>query len=469
MKKIISLILVFVLVLGLCACGSSENDRPKAKGLQVGFGRVNITPDYEVQLAGGAATRVSSGYQDILYLTCIAFRQGEETYIVGTMDFICAEDVFVDPAKAVMSEVTGVPEENILLNATHTHASVAIRSDGSKNVDQYRKDFFEWSRQAAKAAVDDLSEAEVWYGSTQAEGMAWVRHYNMSDGTYAGPNYGSFTSGIVSHVSEADTELQVIKFVRPAEDKKDVVMMNFPAHATLTQSSTILSADFPAPAREYIETNTDTLVAYFIAAGGDQVPNSRVASEVFSTDYRVYGQELGRIAVEVMQDMTKLESTGFGYAHRTYTGKYNKEKLDQVDKAKAVQLIWQQVGRSSTQGAAAAKEHGFSSVYEVSAVLSRANAPETNNMEIKTLAIGDVGFIFAPYEMFGSEAIYIKDHSPYPMTFVITCAEGAEGYLPSLLGWEINCYEAQVSRFERGTAEKVADEFVSMLTEMKGA
>lgn len=465
MKKCSSLFLAMVMVLSLCACSGREGAADE--GLQVGFGRVSVTPEYEVRLAGGAATRNSEGYQDYLYLTCVAIRENGETFIIGTMDFICAEDVFVDPAKAVMSEETGVPEENILLNATHTHASVAIRTDGSTNVDQYRKDFFEWSRQAAKAAVEDLSPAEVWYGSIKAEGMAWVRHYKMSDGTYAGPNYGSWDSGIVDHSNEADQELQLIKFARAAEDKKDVVLINYPAHATMTQSSTVLSADFPAPTRDYIEENTDSLVAYFIAAAGDQVPSSRIAGETFSKDYKVYGAELGRYAVECMNNLTKVETTGISHGERTFTAGYNKEKLELLDQAKQVQSIWQQVGRGTTEGSNAAKNAGFSSVYEVSAIINRAAAPDTNSMDIRVLAIGDISFIFAPYEMFGVQGMYIKENSPYPMTFVITCAEGAEGYLPSQLGWEMGTYESQVSKFERGSAEKLADEFVAMLTEMK--
>lgn len=467
MKKIFSLALVWILVLGLCACGSSGEKAPE--GLQVGFGRVMVAPDYEVQLAGGAATRVSDGYQDYQYITCVALRQGEETYMVCTMDFICAEDVFVDPAKALMSQATGVPEENILLNATHTHAGVAIRSDGSKNVEQYRKDFFAWAEEAAKAAIEDLSPATVSYGSSKTEKMAFVRHYLMQDGTYAGPNYGSFsTEKVVGHSNEADTELQLIKFTRAAEDKKDVVMMNFPAHATMTQTSTTLSADFPAPTREYIEENTDSLVAYFIAAAGDQVPSSRIPGESFSVDYRIYGAELGRIAVETMNNLTPIETTDFGYCHRTFSGTYPKEGIERLADAKAVEAEWKVVGRGTSQGSAAAKEHGFSSVYEVSAIITRAQKDgEPNSMEIKTLALGDIGFVFAPYEMFGSDGMYIKEQSPYPMTFMITCAEGAEGYLPSELGFQMNCYESHVTRFERGTAKLVADEFISMLTEMK--
>ena len=468
MKRSLCMILILLMTLSLCACGES-GEKGSEKGLQVGFGRVSILPDYEVQLSGGAATRVSTGIKDQLYITCVAIRENGQTYIIGTMDFLTSDEVYVGPARILMSAATGVPEENIILNATHTHAAPAIRSTGSLNVEKYREDFNKWAEQAAKDAVADLSSAQIWYGSVQAEGMAWVRHYKMADGTYAGPNYGSTASGIVGHVSEADVELQLIRFARAAEDKKDIVLMNYPAHATMTQTSTDLSADFPGPARDYVEANADVLCAYFIAAGGDQVPNGRVASENFSSDYKVYGEELGRIAVELMNSLTKLETTGITHLERTYTGKSNKEKLDQLAQAKQVEVEWQTVGRGTAQGAAAAKAHGFASVYEVSAVIERANTPETNNMQLRTLAIGDVSFLFAPYEMFGSTAIHIKEESPYPMTFIITCAPYHEGYLPSELGWQIDCYEAHVTKFARGTAEELAEEYISMLEQMKAA
>lgn len=469
MKRLFAILLTVILAFGLCACGESGAGAKK-DGLYAGFGRVNITPEYTVQLGGGATTRLSTGYQDYLYATCIALTKKEETYLIYTLDFICAEDVFVDPAKKAINEATGVPEENILMNATHTHASVAIRSNGTENVERYREDFNAWATEAAQLAIADQSAAEVYYGSTQTEKMNNVRHYVLSNGTYAGSNFGDFGSGtIVDHTTEADGELQMVRFARAADDKKDIAMMNFPTHATMNQSNTTLSADFPAPTRDYIEANTDSLVAYFIAAAGDQAPTGKIPEDNYSTDYKVYGQRLGQYVVDALPGLTKLDSTDISYAEQTFTTGYNKEKLDQLDNAKQVKAIWDQYGRASVEGKKAATDYGFASIYEVSAVINRASAPDTNSMDIKVMSVGDIGFAFAPYEMFSTEGIYIKENSPFAMTFIVTCAEGAEGYLPSELGWEIGSYESHVSKFQRGTAEKVAEEFVSMLTELKNA
>lgn len=445
-----------------------ENTNTSAMILEVGYGRTDVTPDYPVAMAGSAATRISGGCADPLYVTFVALRQGEQTLLVATMDFVGAYSEYAEPLRAEISRATGIPEEFVILNTTHTHASANVRNDEAQGIEQYRKVVIKGAIAAAKAALEDLSPAEVWYGSTYAKGMAWVRHYKMADGTYAGANYGSFKkSTIVGHASEADTEMQIIKFARSAEGKKDIVMMNFPAHGTLFKEL-LLSADFPGPFRAYVAEKTDTLVAYFIAGAGDQVPSSRVPEEQFSSDYQVYGAELGRIAVECMQNLTKLDATQLRYSHRTFTGKSNQEGLDRLDEALAVKAVWDQVGgRGTPEGKAAAKGHGFSSVYQVTAILNRVKLGPTRSVEMKTLSIGDVGIIFAPYEMFGASAMHVKKNSPYAMTFVISCSQNHDGYLPSQLGWQLGCYESQITRFARGTAEQLAEEYVDMLTKMK--
>ena len=69
MKKILSLFLVLVMVLGLCACGES-GAKENAKQLKVGFGKVDITPDYPVAISGSATERVSTNIRGNIYFTC---------------------------------------------------------------------------------------------------------------------------------------------------------------------------------------------------------------------------------------------------------------------------------------------------------------------------------------------------------------------------------------------------------------
>lgn len=46
-------------------------------------------------------------------------------------------------------------------------------------------------------------------------------------------------------------------------------------------------------------------------------------------------------------------------------------------------------------------------------------------------------------------------------------ANGSEGYLPSTAAMEYGCYEGYITRYERGSGEAFAQEFVDMATQLK--
>ena len=481
MKRIICIFMAVMLLLGLCACdGAGTENKEDYKGLQVGFGRENILPDIiGVEIAGGdASARLSTGYRDEVAATCIAIREGDETILLYTIDFIVV-DKHVYIAQQDIAEATGIPEENILLNTTHTHSGVSIRSNWD-GADAYRAKYRAATVTAAEQAIKDLSPATMYYGSTVTESLVFVRHYLMNDGTTYGNGHGSTASGYKEHLYPADGELQVIKFAREAEDKKDVVLMNLGAHATMMNSidANMISGDWPYVARTYVEENSDSLCAVFEAAAGDQIPNSNIkAIAPYGNKYPEFGNKTGEYCLEVLNgEMTKAEGTGINLKMEVFTAPTMKEGLEDQEKfaqAKEIQAMVSQKGSSHVDVKSLVSKYGFPSVYEATGLVSRANYPETYSMELHLMTVDGVSFIFAPFEMFGVTGRDIKDNSPYDMTFVITCSENSMGYhmgyLPHEYGCEESFYEYDVTKFARGTAEKLAETYVELLTGMKNA
>lgn len=482
MKKLLSIFLALAIAVSLCACDTSgEKSAGKDDGgLQVGFGRQDILPEQNgVQIAGGdAAARLSDGYLDQVATTCIAIKEGDQTILLYTIDFITV-DKNVYGAQPFISEATGVPVENIILNTTHTHSGVSIRSkwDG---VDAYINKYNEACVAAAKYALEDLSPAQMYYGSTMTESMVFVRHYLMNDGTTYGNGHGTMESGIKEHLYPADEELQVIKFARSAEDKKDIVLMNLGAHATINNAlaPNSVSADWPYNARTYVEENTDSLCAVFEAAAGDQIPNSKIREIApYGNKYPDFGNKAGEYCVSVLSgEMTKAEGSGISLKIHNYRAPSMKEGIEDVErliKAKELTtLSSQKGGYSHPDVTAKVKEYGFDNYLQASGLVGRANNPVTYAMDLHLLTIDGVSFIFAPFEMFGVTGREIKDASPYEMTFVITCSENAGGhmgYLPHEYACEEGFYEYDVTKFARGTAEDLAKVYVAQLTEMKNA
>lgn len=111
--------------------------------LMAGYSRRDITPDKPVHIAGGNwRGRVSEGVLDPLQTTCVALKMGEDTFLLYTLDLKVTTKNITNPARAYISRATGVPEEHVLLTATHTHSSVATRYtwDGAE---EYKNFFYE--------------------------------------------------------------------------------------------------------------------------------------------------------------------------------------------------------------------------------------------------------------------------------------------------------------------------------------
>ena len=484
MKKWISLILVLVMMLSLCACSCSE-EKPGAAnsetqattapaeptGAQVGFAREKMMPEGIVTIAGGEdPNRLSDeGYREFLTTTCIAFKDGENIVLLYTVDMQCLTTTFLGNSKETISQATGVPTANIMISCTHDHSSPSHVLSHT-GIGEFQGGAFKTALvESGKKAIADLAPADIYIGSTQSEGMIFVRHYNMKDGSVAGPAYGNLvTDEIVGQAYDGDAEIQIVKFDRQAAGKKDIVLFNLGAHATYFSSTAtrMLSSDFPGPARDYVEANAGVHAAYFMSAAGDQTPNTRDPKLDHDMDYKAYGQKLGQYVVDSLGGLTAVNSGNVKLTEEIFVADSNVLDTSKASQAQALWSMFEQQGYDIANTEARAQ--GFKSIYECRSIIMSGSYGKTKQVNINVLSVGDISFTIFSGEMFGATGRYIKDNSPYDMTFVLTCANGYNGYFPDEQGYDFGCYEAYSSYVARGTAEKIGERYIEMLKEHKG-
>jgi len=421
MKKIICLVLLFCMVLGLGACGGNSPAKEEPAPLSVGFGRVNITPEKPVFMTGYGddITRLSKGTLQELYVTCVAITDStDKTMMLITADLLYA-DMNVQVRGAVV-KATGVPFENIIYGTTHTHSGPKI----SDRNPAWLKQYYEHVAQAATEAMEDRAPATVHIGTNHVENLSFVRHYNVADGRVMGDNFWSDGQAPVSHRTEADDTLQLINIQR--DGKKPIVLVNWQGHATLSSTGMVgakatrnmLSSDYVGPCRDYVEAQSDYLFAFFLSGSGNLNAYSRIEGEGLK-DYTLYGQTLGQAVLSTLETTVPVQ-TG------TVCGT---KKIQDVTSAKG----------------------------------------NPGQIEFYALAAGDISFVNAPYEMFDTTAMAIKNNTPYKMTFVITVANGEMGYMPTQECWDYpGCYEVGSCFFERGTAEIMEKAYIDTLNELHG-
>ena len=448
-----------------------ESDAPY---LQVGYGKASITPDFSVGLSGHSteSTRKSQGVESDVYATCIAALEGGERALLYTIDMCGLYEEDWGVLRWEIYKATGIPEHRILIAATHTHSAPGIT--GAEDGQKFLALLKEQVVAAAKAALKDRAPASIETASGEIQGMNFIRHYLMKDGTYAGPNFGATQTNSMTwldvrgYAYEADHEMVLVKFNRSGTDKKDVVMVNWSAHpANNAEIGTyLISPDFIGPLRDELEQLSGTQVAYFTAADGDVVYDTWYMEERHYMAWDEYGTKMGQYAYDILQTCQPLEGTGMRSATNLYPAKIEHSKDYLINEAQEVAELW------NTDSAAAntlARSYGFSNALEARMVVSRYRKGETENRETSVLRIGGLGIISCNYEMSSINGMYIKDNSPFETTFILT---GNHGYIPYAGAYDYpteegqGAYEANTSLFTRGTAEELADEYVRLLNKV---
>lgn len=431
MKKTICLLLTLLLTVSLftaCAQQPGENTQPgettqpEIKNvLKVGFGRADITPTQSVPLGGYGNTldRMSTEVMDPLYATCVALSDANDnTVLLYHVDLgSCHSDTF-SLIRAKISRETGIPVTQILVGATHMHSGPDLtKGDKVPYINDYKEELRNNMLQAAKDALADRKEAKMYANTVYTEGLTFIRHYIMADGTYTGWEKVAKGKDLKAHTSEVDNAMQLIKFVR--EGGEDVLLVNWQTHPHRNGGSqkTYMTSDIVGVMRSEVESKLGCKFAYFTGASGDVNPRSLIMEENITKDYLEQGMAMAKYAMDAQDGFKEL---AIGEIKATQ-GKYT----------------------------AAFKDGSGSS-----------------DITVYAFSMGDFGVVTAPYEMFCSSGEAIKEASPFKTTFVVTCANMTYGYIPAAHAFAYIGYETDSTKFVQGTAEGLVDTFNNMLKEL---
>lgn len=480
MKRFSCVLLAVMLLASLVACGSQPAEDTTAdapaweglEGLHVGYGDAEYTPGNGTPLAGygNSTSRFSTGHLTPLYVMCLAMTDGEDILLLYSMDTNSMSEYWVTLARERVSAATGIDSQKIILCATHSHCApdLGLPTDTHPQIQEAHDKSLQAAEDAALAALADLAPATVSGTTVETEGLAFVRHYILSDGSVAGDNFGDWNAGVITDYSmENDPQLVLAKFDREG-DKADILLMNFQVHPCLESSidTTTMSADLVGRARDYVSEKTGMDVIYFTGAAGNQNAKTMIRNDAHGMNATEYAAKLGDYAIVALHNLTALNGDGITITHQDYTGDvWQVTDPTVVEKAQEVKKLFTEQGREIATPLA--KEYGFASVYEANAIINHSNMEPTRTMEMNAINIGGLGLVTAPYEMFSVQGSHIKDNSPFAVTVVCTMAGPHNGYIPAKAAYEYGCYESQTAYYVSGTAEIVADKYVEMLGQVK--
>ncbi len=472
-------------------------------GFSAGFGKVLITPEtvqghYEgnpvtegVPLSGFgvSADRAVNQYvgYDLYVTTTAVTDENGNTILIAACDLQRPQKEVTDVLRAHMSAVTGVPVQNIYINASHSHSTPDLYS--SLPIINHYKSFLAYAfAKSAYEAMADRAPTTLQTGSFEVSGgvngtdLNHTRHYYYTDANgqkhYFGDNFNSTPSGVsFYHVTKNDPTMHLLKFDR--QNKTDILLCNWRAHPTMTGSSSIsnLSSDFVGPMRDKAEELTGMHVAFIQGAAGNQNTSSRISGEGLAYNATLYPYKSQAranyyghtLAAQVGNNLDCLAPVASGTIRTetyTYSATVNHAEDSRIKDAELVNSTYW----STADKAALLEQYNFTSVYHAGAVVSKYNMGPTKDIELNAFSIGDeLGFFTAPGELWNTMSVTMENTKIFPQTFTVGYCNGDDKYF--LYGEVLNyeSYEGYYSRFVSSTAQDMINYWSAALNRLQDA
>lgn len=444
--------------------------------LCAGFARVDITPMSGIGIAGYFKPRYVKGVLDALDLNALALQCGQTRLVLLSLDHCGVHTPEATAIRNFVAKACNLSVEAVYLHATHTHTAPFLAMDSD---DPLEREYFDFvlhrAADAARYALDDLQPAHMGYAVGSAPNIAFVRRFRMKDGSIQ-TNPGVNNPDIVEPIGEVDERVNVLRFDREGADS--LVLVNFGDHPD-TVGGERVSADWPGFLRRRVEKALDNVRCIFFNGAQGDVNHVNVhptagdfndLTRDFDDVSRGYGhaRHMGNVVagavLQVFDKVTYTDVHSLRSLQRTIRIPSNMPKPEDLPEARRIEAL-HQAGRDCDL-----PYEGMmltTVVAEAERMLKLADGPEYFNMELSGLAVGPVAFVGIPGEPFTGIGRALKKAPGWTLVLPTCLTGGDDGYFPMREAYDEGGYEARSSPFHAGVAERIIEEGLSLLAELR--
>ena len=427
-------------------------------GVRVGAATVDLKAADSMEIAGGIHPGTARGQEGKLRAVAIVLEKNGVKLAIVTLDILMITRDILDPAVTAIEKATGIPGANVLINCTHTHHAPSTMRVHGYGADlgftvRVQKGIVEAVTRAHAALSDD--ECAFHFRLGREETVGQNSRQLLPDGRI----YWIGSRKFVRPTGPFDPELPVLAFRNRASAGSEAVagtlkavIFNHSTHTIGTIKPGVRSPSFYGLAGQRLEAELGGVFSFVEGASGST--HNLNLSCADATD---------RIAKAVRESLAKAEPRPVArLAARKRPFKFNVRTFDEEAEEAAVSYYcgkW--VGDYGPR------------VVPVFREMRRQLAPvqgEVRETWVQAMVIGDVAIVGVPAEFFTKLGVDIKNRSPYRYTYVAELANDWIGYLPDQDAHKLGGYQVWTgfhSYAEPGTGERIVDEAIALLKELK--
>jgi hypothetical protein len=426
--------LVFVWLAAAFGAPGSSSAQPM---LRAGAAKVDVTP------AENELPQSFEGILDRIYSRAIVIDDGTSTAALISVDAGAVPDAIWQEVTGRLERELGIPTDNVLLTATHTHSAPR------EGVGAYTDKIVE-SVRMAKAR---LTSARVGYGI----GVSYLNvNRNIIDPKtrrwWEGPNYEG----------PSDKTVAVIEF-EDLRGEPIAVYYNYAMHAVTVGQLDLVSGDAPGTASKYVEDtfDGDVVALWSSGAAGDQNPmyfqQTYDLREIRIKDYAERGVDISNAMPPGGEGLNRQDPAVAKLMNQ------QKQMILSMGQFLGEEVLHVMRGMDRMQGdlRIAGRHKIISCPGRERTNAGRAGFPgeyrEAGPVEIRLglLELGDIMIGAVNAEVFNPIAQRLKRESPYARTMLATLTNGMarSGYIPHDAGFGMYTFEVLSSRLQPGCAE----------------
>ncbi|MFO0900423.1 MAG: neutral/alkaline non-lysosomal ceramidase N-terminal domain-containing protein [Pirellulales bacterium] len=441
--------------------------------LSVGTAQVEITPPRGMRMCGYFFERLNTGTHDPLWAKALVFQQGDVRAALVFCDLIGLPRAVTQRARRDAAIKTGIPADNILVAATHSHTGPlyfdALRDFyHSQAVGHFGQDAAEpvdYSAvlagkivAAVEAAHKAAKPATLAAGVAQQRGLSFNRRFHLRDGSVVF-NPGKLNPNIVRPAGPIDPDLGLVA-VRDAAGQTEAVLAVFALHLD-TVGGTDYSADYPFYLERGLQTALGPRVVSLFAAGtcGDinHIDVTHDRPQGGQAEAERIGSALSATATSTLANLPPIANPSLAVRRAIVEAPLQTYPPEQLE---AARQRLPEVGRRLMPF--------LEEVETVKIVdLERLGGQPNYPLETQVFRFSDeVAVVGLPGEVFVELGLAIKAASPFPTTLVIELANDDPAYIPTRKAFAEGSYETVNSRVQSGSGEQLVEAAVRLLKEL---
>jgi hypothetical protein len=417
--------------------------------LRVGAAEVDITPPIGTPMCGGIKPRASEGIEDPLTAKALVLEAGGQRLAYVLLDLCALERSTGDAAVALASKRTGIPPQNILWAASHTHTGPYVIPFFGEGPSVVNADWLATLpgkfADAVEAASKRLRPAALSRTRGYCNNLGHNRRLRYKDGREINTwllHCGEHDVQCLGAAGPVDPEVGILCF--DGDDGRPIaVLWHFTLH-TNTNFGKRFSADYPAvvAARLRERFGPDVISLYMPGACAD--------INTIVRGHRAVGDILSDVILARLTARKPLPGpVALAAIKEDFTAEWRDLEPDQDPRIR------------SSQWPAAAGD-AFRKEVEIMRCMDR----RSDRTVLQAWRIGDTGFASLPGELFVEYGLRIKEKSPFPWTYPLELGGDYIGYMVTPQAWKAGGYESLICRSARPSVDAVeamVDRTIAML------